>query len=512
LATFDRLLDALARGLDSRAFAITSVADGQLGGERVAACIHRAARQLAAEKVMPGDAVLYQGPQGVEAFALFWASMARGAVFAPLDREWPDYLVRRAASGLSPRLTVSSPERAALYKALYPQARHVSLAPDCRTGESEWDRWLAEADGATQHPPPAPIDERAAAAYLFTSGSTGVPKAVVLSRSALVQGGRLTVESFSWRAGEILVNAPEPHTMSGLRNGFVAAPLAGVRLHVPAQSARANVFALLEALGEARCERFVTSPVFIRQLAMLGERVEPEALKDLKAIYCTGAALNWSDVEAVHARFRIPVVNYYGLTETGGICISQRVASWRPDDRSIGVAAGAELRVVDDDGQASGAGVGELQVRSPQLMSEYLGDPERTAARLADGWLRTGDRVRIDPDGRCFLLGRIDGFLKSASTDRIAPEEIEAVLEEHPSVAEAAVLGLRDEQDVERIVALVATRPETEDLSILELASYVRERLGPARTPTQIQFVERLPRQGSGKIIRTELRRLLRDT
>jgi acyl-coenzyme A synthetase/AMP-(fatty) acid ligase len=154
--------------------------------------------------------------------------------------------------------------------------------------------------------------------------------------------------------------------------------------------------------------------------------------------------------------------------------------------------------------------VGELQVRSPQLMSAYRGDPDATAARFADGWLRTGDLARIEADGRVFLIGRGDGFIKTASTDRVAPEEVEGALEEHPDVAEAAVLGVGTGQDHERIAALVVLRSgQGSDEVALALADFVRDRLGPARTPSQVVFVVGLPRRDTGKIIRGELQGVL---
>jgi long-chain acyl-CoA synthetase len=292
---------------------------------------------------------------------------------------------------------------------------------------------------------------------------------------------------------------------------MVAAPLAGMRLVFVAQGARPYVFELLRTLRQIPCQRLVASPILIRHLVRLGDRAQ-EGLRNLQAIYSTGASLNLADVEALHARLGIPIVNYYGLTETGGICVAQALAGWRPDDHSLGMAAGAQLRVMTDDGHVAAAGTGELEVRSPQLMSGYLDDPQRTAARFNDGWLKTGDRVRIDAEGRCHLLGRIEGFLKSGTADKVAPEEIEAVLELHPAVAEAAALGVfSDREGCEQIVALVAPRLGVEAASASGLTAFVRERLGPARTPAHIQFIDGLPRRRGGKIVRTELPGLLRQ-
>ena len=493
--------------MNARQFRISG-ACGVFSAEEIAAATCRASCQLAAEKVDQGDVVLYQGLQGVEAFVLFWAAIMRGAIFVPLDQEWPEYLVERVVSMLKPRVVLSDLQRAGFYKRAFPNARHVSLENVSGTSGVDWKRWLAAADASSAGP--VKIGEDAPAAYLFTSGSTGMPKAVVLSRRALARGGRLTVDCFGWDRGEVLVNAPEPHMMSGLRNAFVAAPFAGMQLHIVPAGTRPYVFELLATLRVSRCERLVVSPNVIRQLNRLGPRVSVDTFRCMKAIYCTGARLSASDVEDFYARFRIPIVNYYGLTESGGICVAQRLTAWRPDDHSLGTAAGAELRVVDEDGRWESVGEGELFVRSPQLMSGYLGDSERSAARLVRGWLRTGDRVRIEPDGRCFLVGRIDGFMKSASADRIAPEEIEAVLEEHGAVAEAGVLALVSERGDEQIVALVVLHAE-KSVSTLDLAVFVRERLGPARMPARIQYAERLPRGKSGKLARAELRAMLRD-
>lgn len=487
------------------------------GGE--AACladisrhVDRVALRLAEAGVGVGDTVLYHAGQREEALVLFWATMARGAIFAPLDETWPDYIVERAAGGLAPRLVACDAARSGLYRRLFPAAARVlfpSQDPEPTTADApDWSDWTG-AD-AVEPPPLAVLPPSAPAAYLFTSGSTGTPKAVVLSRGALAHGARLTLETFEWAPGERLVNLPEPHTMSGLRNGLVATALGGLHWIPFGASQRPNLFALLEALEDARAERLVIGPALVRQLAMLGDRVDRRVLASTKAIYCTGAMLSPIAADQFHAHFGVPIINYYGLTETGGICVSQRLAGWRAGDRSIGTAAGAELRVAPEQGAPVPLGLGELQVRSPQLMSGYRDDPERTAGRFDDGWLRTGDLARIDADGRVYLVGRSEGFIKTASTDRVAPEEVEMLLEEHPAVAEAAVLGVKTAQDYERIVALVVLRdPQGGGVAETELAEFVGSRLGAARTPSQICFVPHLPRRDTGKIVRSELQELL---
>ncbi len=458
-------------------------ADEQL---RAAAC------HLQGLGIRAGGVVLFKAQQSGEALPLFWGCMALGAIFAPIDWQWPDYLVEKAAGSLKPAAIVTPAAELAGLAALFPGARAIAL--------EDVAGWRC--DGGTL---PGPHDPGLPAAYLFTSGSTGTPKAVVLSRGALAHGAAVTLSSFGWRAGERLLNLPELHTMSGLRNALVAAPIGGLAWLASPPAERGNIFALVDLIRTSGCDHLVSGPALIKQLLLVAERVEPGSLDRLQAIYCTGAALNPAAVEAFHSRFGIPIINYYGLTETGGICISQSRDGWTAQDRSLGRAVGCTARLVPD------ADEGELQIRSPQLMSGYLADPERSQARFDGEWLRTGDVMRRDSDGNFHLLGRAELFIKTASTERVHPEEIEAVLEAHPDVLEAAVCGRADADQSERLVALVVLRaPEAAPAGLdARLARFVGERLGAARRPGEILFVEALPRLPGGKLARSALKDLL---
>ncbi len=465
-------------------------ADG-LGGDL--AC---AAARLGEAGVGPGAVVLHQAPQHRDGLILFWAAMARGAVFVPIDPSWPEPLLRQAAGGLDPRMIAASGERLEVLKRVFPNARPIEIG-----GDATWS-------GA--HPPAvlADMPEAAPGAYLFTSGSTGTPKAVVLSRGALATSARLAAETFGWDRREVLINLAEPHTMSGLRNAFIAAPAAGMDWRPQPPAERFDVFALAERLEETGCQRLVAAPSLLRLFALMGSRIEPSALAKLKAVYCTGATLAGQDAAKFHDRFGVPVIDYYGLTETAGLCLSQEVEGWAPGQGSLGRPVGCEVRLMSEGREAE---EGELQIRSPQLMSGYLGDPEATAARFDGEWLRTGDLVRRRPDGAYELVGRLDAFIKTAAAERVHPREIEDALTAHAAVAEAAVLGLAEGGGPERICALVVTHagaPVPADLAD-QLAAYVAERLGAARRPNRVRIVERLPRSAAGKLIRADLERLL---
>jgi acyl-coenzyme A synthetase/AMP-(fatty) acid ligase len=481
---------------------------GHLAAEQVSFLVRSCARQLRKRDVGSGDLVMYQGTQTTQAFLLFWASQWLGAIFCPIDHDWPDYAIARAAGALKPKLIVAPPARAGVFHTLFPDASlaETTVHP---TGGISLEIELETLGDEDLSAAPALMPAESAAVYLFTSGSTAAPKVVVLSRRALLISGRLTRDCFEWQPGDRLLNLPEPHTMSGLRNAFVAAPLAEMVWCCSPTIERRSLVDVIDTIAASRCQRLVAAPALVGQLVLWGDRLGSEDLKHLKAIYTTGASLNVRDSERFYARFGIPVVNYYGLTETGGLCVSQRVTGWEPGDRTLGLPVGCEARLVAEDSSVDVRG--ELQIASQQLMTGYLNDAVQTAARFSGPWLRTGDIVQRDEQGRLTLVGRSDFFIKTVTTERVHPEEVEAVLEEHAGVAEAAVVGVMSSSNVERIAALVVLCDERMNSQALpkELADFVGARLGHGRTPSQIRFVATLPRSANGKLQRSRLPEML---
>jgi len=472
----------------------------EIGVDAVLALIEDAAAGLVAEGIAPGQRVLFCGEQGLPAFVAFWAAMAVGAVFVPVDPAWPEFMCRKAIGKIRPRLAV------------------VEALDENRL----WQRLAAELPTCTINPAGALLTQvarspfqaaiiasEAPAACLFTSGSTGDPKAVVLSRQALLNSAALVVQTFAWQAGERLLNLPDPHTMSGLRNALLAAPMAGMTWVCAPKPARANVFSLLGVLDSAQAQRVVAAPLLLRHINLLGDRVDKEVLAATRAFYCTGTDLSRAEVLAFYQRFSIPVVNYYGLTETVGLCLSQKLENWSPEDASIGWPVGCQMRLLDEQGQPAADGeVGELQVRLQYPMSCYFEDAAATAERFDGDWLRTEDLVRCDAEGRVIIVGRRSNFIKTMSTEKVQPQEIEAVIEQYAGVAEAAVCGLPDPVGAERIAALLVASAECTEAARKgsTLAEFVSERLGQARTPSVFRWVNAIPRNASGKILRKQLR------
>ncbi|HUI59056.1 MAG TPA: class I adenylate-forming enzyme family protein [Steroidobacteraceae bacterium] len=475
---------------------------GTLGGAGLLGRIEQAAGRLAACGVGAGDRVLHCGEQGAPAFIAFWACVRIGAAFVPVDPSWADTLRRLALRKIAPRVIVTGDESE--------RARWYALDPALQSLQFDVDA-LAAAPSASETPLPREFDSGIPAACLFTSGTTAEPKVVVLSRGALVRSAVLAVRTFEWSAGERLLNLPDPQTMSGLRNAFLAAPLAGMHWVCAPRSRRADIFSLLELLRQARAQRIVAAPLLLRQINLLGERVPADLLAPTRALYCTGTDLSAREVTAFFERFHVPVINYYGLTESVGLCLSQRLAGWSSTDTSLGWPAGCEIRIVDAEGLPVPAGTpGELRIRQEWPMSGYLEDSEATAQCFSGGWLRTGDIVRQHADGRVTLVGRRSNFIKTPGTERVHPLEIEAVLEQHANIAEAAVCGLPQPAGGESIAAILVPRAgwQPTGAELKAIANFVTERLGRERAPAVFRCVKHIPRNTSGKILRHTLREL----
>lgn len=444
-----------------------------------------------------GDAVMFQGDQGLPALVVFWACAMEAMVFVPVDAGWPEYLLRKAVARTTPSLAVVEDECLPAWQ---------SMADMCVLVAVSALPTLPPTSAPSIRPAHAGLAPQTPAVYLFTSGSAGEPKAVVLSHAALDRSARLVVAAFRWQPGERLLNLADPHTMSGLRNAFVSAPMVGMTWVCAPRKLRDSAFALVECVGAAQSQRMVAAPILLRHVNLLGARIADDTFASLKALYCTGADLNVDEVQRFHTRFGIPVVNYYGLTETVGLCISQDLDDWSPDDASLGRPVGCDVRLVGESGAEAGPGeAGELQVLLAHPMSGYLDDPVATEAAFDGPWLRTGDVVHRDAGGRISIVGRNGSFIKTLGTEKVQPQEIEAVLQQCPGVAEAAVLGWTDAAGGERIAALIVVTADADALSDGALATFVRERLGVARVPSVFRRIERIPRSANGKILRMQL-------
>jgi malonyl-CoA/methylmalonyl-CoA synthetase len=343
---------------------------------------------------------------------------------------------------------------------------------------------------------PDEADREAPAIVVYTSGTTGPPKGVVLPRRAIATNLDALADAWEWTGEDVVAHGLPLFHVHGLILGILG-PLrrGGAAWHL----GRFSPEAAAEAVN-GRATMLFGVPTMYNRLA---ESPAAAQLKAARLLVSGSAALP----EAVHGRIEQAsgqrIVERYGMTETLMNTAVRADGERRPG--TVGPPLpGVELRLIDDDGQViDGDEVGEIQVRGPNLFLEYLNRPDATEEAMRDGWFATGDVALREPDGYIRIVGRRATDLIKSGGYKIGAGEIENALAEHPGVKEAAVTGEPDDDLGERIVAWIV--PEGERPSEQELADHVARLLTPHKRPREVRYLDELPRNAMGKVTKATL-------
>ncbi|MCX5233818.1 acyl-CoA synthetase [Streptomyces prunicolor] len=366
-------------------------------------------------------------------------------------------------------------------------------------------------------PDVSPGDEDPAL-VVYTSGTTGPPKGAVIPRRAIAATLDALADAWQWTGDDVLVHGLPLFHVHGLVLGILG-PLrrGGSVRHL----GRFSTEGVARELNDGATMMFGVPTMYHRIAETLPD--DPGLAKSLgraRLLVSGSAALPVHDHERITSATGRRVIERYGMTETLMLCSSR----WTPPDPRPSVRAdgepragtvgvplpGVELRLVEEDGTPlsgyDGESVGEIQVRGPNLFTEYLNRPDATAAAFtADGWFRTGDMAVRDPDGYVRIVGRKATDLIKSGGYKIGAGEIENALLEYPGVREAAVTGEPDPDLGERVVAwIVPTDPQSPP-GLAELADHVAARLAPHKRPRVVHHITALPRNDMGKILKRSL-------
>ncbi|MEU6626264.1 acyl-CoA synthetase [Streptomyces litmocidini] len=363
-----------------------------------------------------------------------------------------------------------------------------------------------ELTGPDAPPKPATVDPETTALVVYTSGTTGPPKGVLLSRRAVAASLDALAEAWSWTADDVLVHALPLFHVHGLVLGILG-PLrrGGEVRHLGAFS----VEGVGRELGDGGTVLFGVPTMYHRIADALEEDTGlTAALAGARLLVSGSAALPVHDHERIAAATGRTVVERYGMSET--LMNTSVRPGGEPRPGSVGTPlAGVDLRLVDEDGsvleELDGETVGEVQVRGPNLFSGYLNRPDATAAAFDGDWFRTGDMAVREADGGVRLVGRKATDLIKSGGYKIGAGEIENALLDHPGVREAAVTGEPDPDLGERIVAWVVPQDREEPPNDKELADHVAGLLAPHKRPRVVRYLDALPRNDMGKILKKAL-------
>ena len=345
-----------------------------------------------------------------------------------------------------------------------------------------------------------------AALVLFTSGTTGAPKGVVLSFRALLARIELNAGAIGSHAlKRALVTLPT-HFGHGLIGNALTPLMTGgdIVLYPLGISLGGDLGRIIDRHGIT----FMTSVPALWRIAKKAS--QPPSGNSLIRVHVGSAPISAQLLAEIAAWSRAEVVNCYGMTETSNWIAG---ASSRTDgiaDGLVGKPWGGVAAVMDNEGNIQATGEGEILLQSPSLMSGYLDRPDLTAAAMFEGWLRTGDRGTIDDLGRIRLTGRIKDEINRAGF-KVQPAELDMMLETHPGIAEACVFAVPDSIAGETVAAAIRLQAGAKP-SIDSLRSWCNERIRREAIPEHWFVVDQLPRNARGKINRAELGRILAGT
>ncbi|MGA5314729.1 4-coumarate--CoA ligase family protein [Streptomyces pseudogriseolus] len=346
------------------------------------------------------------------------------------------------------------------------------------------------------------------AALPYSSGTTGIPKGVMLTHRQIATNLAQLQPAITAGPGDrVLAVLPFFH-IYGL-TALMNAPLRhGATVVV---LPRFDLEQFLAAIQNHRITALYVAPPIVLALAKHPLVAEYD-LSSLKYVISAAAPLDAHLAAACARRLGLPPVGQaYGMTELspGTHVVPLDLTEEAPPGTVGKLIAGTEMRIVslDDPGKDLGPGEsGEILIRGPQVMKGYLGRPDATAAMIdEDGWLHTGDVGHVDDDGWLFVVDRVKELIKYKGF-QVAPAELEALLLTHPGVADAAVIGVYDEDGNEVPHAFVVRHPSAPDLSESEVMLHVAERVAPYKRVRHVTFIDGVPRAASGKILRRELR------
>jgi len=434
-----------------------------------------------------GDRLAILLPNAPEYIELVYACAWLGVIAVPLNTRLSAIEIDHVLTDASPRGLI----------------RHSSLPVP--TVQLAWQRVLDEEplDVRSDAYPDALYDPEAALALVYTSGTTGHPKGVVLTHAATLAHIDHVNYWMPYREGGVYLHAAPIFHIADFPFMFAAPAFGTCQVTIPKFSPQS----FCETIERDRVSHTVLVPTMINMLTQFSE-LKKYDLTSLEALGYGGSPMA---PELIHrTREALPhlqLVQVYGLSETGFLTGLQDHEHTENRRMSCGrTCPGIDVRVVDESGKEVGAGQpGELVVRGANVMRGYWNNAEATALAFRDGLFRTGDVGYQDADGYFYILDRVKDMIVTGG-ENVYSGEVEAVIYEHPAVREAAVFGIPDPQWGELVMACVVLKPGMV-LKADDLTSYCRRFLANYKVPRRVEFSDaELPKSGSGKILKRILR------
>jgi long-chain acyl-CoA synthetase len=452
------------------------------------------ASNLLAAGAEPGDRVAVHLLNGLDAALTYIGCLKAGCIVVPVNNRLKgreiDYILRHSGSALY----IGRPD---LYSEIVASCPVLGALPRYLTGgtgirDIRSFSELSSTAGRSSLLSPPPPDQPAA--ILYTSGTTAHPKGAVHSHRTLLETSG-TMRQMNLDEDQVVVVITSMAHLIGFGMLFLSALVNGATTVITRPFETENA---LDSFARWKCTYTLGLPVMFECL-LRSQVAAPRNVTSGRFYFCGGDSVTPALQEAFERAFA-PICEAYGCTEVTPLFWN------RPGEARVGSigkpAVNSVVQLVDPNGAGVAPGsIGEIRVRAPHLMTGYWQD---ATAGVRDGWFHTGDLAHVDDDGFYWFAGRKKELIIRGGSN-VSPQEVEAVLADHPSVAEAAVVGRPEPFWGEMVVAHVALRPGAR-LDEEELIAFARERLADYKTPGAVVFHSELPKGPTGKLMRRALR------
>jgi acyl-CoA synthetase (AMP-forming)/AMP-acid ligase II len=471
---------------------------------------NRLANAFVSVPLEKGDRVAILSKNSIEYPLLFYAASKAGVVPVPLNYrmaapEWV-YMINDSQA----KMLVASAAYVSVVDGFRSQLKSVErfLAIDA-DGPEGWDDYRRWASGRPATAPDRVVADDDDVYQMYTSGTTGHPKGAVLTHGAVTSQIAQIAVVYSGTPGErMLIVAPVYHAAAAI-TAFAAVALGGC-LYIQEDF---NPLEVVRSLSEERIVKATLVPAMIQACLVFVPDIGERRYEDLQRITYGASPIAEETLRRAVDAFKCEFVQAYGMTETTAVLsylLSADHERAMTDKPNLLLSAGrpllgTEVRVVDeDDNPVPNGTIGEIIARGPQIMRGYWNMPDESAEALRGGWLHTGDAGVLDDEGYIYVQDRVKDMIVSGG-ENVYPRVVEDVLFEHPAVADAAVIGVPDEQWGETVKAIVVLRAEA-TATDEEIIDFCRDKLGGYERPRSVDFVNALPRNPSGKVLKRQLR------
>jgi len=450
-----------------------------------------------------GNRIIVHADICLESIAIFWACMRLGLVFVPIKSDEKEGNVESILIQNQPNYIflnkIHTLQEKWQHKAIiFDREEQVQIPFGCLLSD-----WVQETALGWVEPK---VEPECVAAVLYTSGSSGNAKGVVLTQSQLFQSAISFVEAYHWNSVDRYLAIGTLDQMSALRNACLITAESGSVCVIPTINETQIPTACVDALYESKITKLAANPSLLAMLLTVKD-VQIKLAK-VQLVLSTGSALTPSLKERFFEKMGLKIHNYYGLTETSGFCIGECIDSANVNSNSIGKAFHSLIKIVNEENTSVSVDEkGELFVYNGNISTSYLGNSPAINIDK-EGWFNTGDIAIMKIDGSIELVGRKLDFIKNARSEIVYFKEIEELVRKEDEVKDLIIIPFF-ENEAEKIALLVAFENQENESILDRIRESLQNYLGTRKTPVIIKSVNTIPRKINGKISKEEILKLI---